>query len=277
MEIRILDVGHGFCAWVYADTGNSMLIDCGHNADTGFYPSDYLLQSGCRTIKAFFVLNYDEDHVSGLPRLRSFSNYLPVDILYRNPSITSAQLRALKQESGPLGPGMNALLRMLGEYVDYEGPVRNPPDFGLLSFKMFWNQYPFVSDTNNLSLVLFLDYPGLSIVFPGDLEAAGWRALLNRQDFLQKLAGVNVLVASHHGRASGYAKEIFDICHPEIVIISDESVQYDTQEEIDYAVHASGVRWDTGETRYVLSTRKDGLIAIKAEGFGTVRIETAAG
>jgi len=277
VEIRILDVGHGFCAWAYSDNGKSMLIDCGHNAETNLYPSDYLIDNGCTRINSFFVTNYDEDHISGLPRLRSFANVLPIDVLYRNPSITPSQLRELKRESGPLGPGMNTLLNMLTEYVDFEGPRRNPPDFGSLTARLFWNLYPAYEDTNNLSLVIFLSYPGMSIVFPGDLESAGWQNCLKNQAFRECLANVNVFVASHHGRASGYEADVFEVCHPEIILISDESIQYGTQEEIDYAAHAKGVRWATGETRYVLTTRNDGMIAIKADGLGSVRILTAAG
>jgi len=83
-----------------------MLIDCGHNDETHFYAADYLLATNCSAIERFFVLNYDEDHLSGLPRLRQMENRIPIRILNRNTSITGAQLRALKRQTGPLGPGM---------------------------------------------------------------------------------------------------------------------------------------------------------------------------
>lgn len=258
MEIRIFDVAHGFCAFVVADNGNTMLIDCGHNDETSFYPANYLLARGCYGIERFFVLNYDEDHLDGLPRLRAVSDRIPIQVLHRNKSITSGQLRALKRQAGPLGAGMNALLEIMEVYT---APVTLPPVYSNLDFTVFHNDYPNFTDTNNLSLALFLHYPGLSIVFPGDLEKAGWRKLLVNRDFIAHLARVNIFVASHHGRESGYVKEIFDFCKPDVVIISDEEKQYDTQ-ETNYGSHARGISWNKTDIRRVLTTRKDGMITI---------------
>ena len=39
---RIFDVTHGFCAYIVADGGDALLIDCGYNTENGFHPSDYL-------------------------------------------------------------------------------------------------------------------------------------------------------------------------------------------------------------------------------------------
>jgi len=258
MVTRIFDVAHGFCAYVVSDNGNTMLIDCGHNDETHFYPADYLLATNCSAIERFFVLNYDEDHLSGLPRLRQMENRIPIRILHRNESITGAQLRALKRQAGALGPGMVSLLGMIDAYTL---TVTSPPLYTNLDFAVFYNVYPDFEDTNNLSLVLFLHYPGLSIVFPGDLEKAGWRTLLRQPVFRQHLAKVNIFVASHHGRESGYANEVFQFCNPAVVIISDESKQFDTQ-ETNYAQHAIGITWNQGETRRVLTTRNDGMLTI---------------
>ena len=256
MKIQIFDVAHGFCAYVVGDNGNTMLIDCGHNDETGFYPGLYLVANGCSTIHRFFALNYDEDHLSGLPTLKAF---LPIHVLHRNMSITPNQLRNLKRQAGPIGAGITALLEIMESYPT--GPLTAEPAYPNLEFQFFWNVYPEFTDTNNLSLVLFLHYPGLSIVFPGDLEKAGWRNLLQRPDFRAHLARVNIFVASHHGRESGYAPEVFDVCKPDIVIISDESKQYDTQ-EIDYNKHAKGITWNQTDIRKVLTTRKDGMLTI---------------
>lgn len=272
MEIRILDVAHGFCAYVIADNGNTMLIDCGHNDETGFYPADYLLSRKCTGIERFFPLNYDEDHLSGLPRLRQVADRIPIRILHRNTSLTPDRLRALKQETGPLGPGMKELLVMLETYT---GPVTDPPEYPSVEFQIFHNNYPAFTDTNNLSLVLFLHYPGLSVVFPGDLERAGWLKLLTQEQFQQHLARVNVFIASHHGRESGYAKEVFEFFEPQVIIISDEAMQYDTQEHT-YGNHAAGMPWKGG-TRKVFTTRKDGMITLSAAVGQGCQLGTSSG
>jgi beta-lactamase superfamily II metal-dependent hydrolase len=269
MKIHIFDVAHGFCAYVVGDNGNTMLIDCGHNDETGFHPGLYLAAHGCSAINRFFVLNYDEDHLSGLPTLRTL---IPIHVLHRNMTITPDQLRILKRQAGPLGAGITALLQIMESYPT--GPLTVEPAYPNLEFQFFWNVYPAFADTNNLSLVLFLHYPGLSIVFPGDLEKTGWRNLLQRADFRAHLARVNVFVASHHGRESGYLKEIFDFCKPDIVLISDEEKQYDTQ-ETNYGNHARGIIWNQTSVRKVLTTRKDGMIAIETRGGQGYYIQTS--
>ncbi|MGD0264745.1 MAG: hypothetical protein ABSD47_07280 [Candidatus Methylomirabilota bacterium] len=261
MEIRIFDVAHGFCAFVAADNRNTMLIDCGHNDETSFYPAEYLLGRRCSGIESFFSLNYDEDHLSGLPRLREVADRIPIQVFYRNKSVTSDRIRTLKWGQGPLGPGIRALLQMAETYT---AAVTSPPEYQNLEFALFHNNYPDFTDTNNLSLVLFLHYPNFSIVFPGDLEGAGWRRLLQQASFRQHLVRANIFVASHHGRESGYAKETFEICKPDVIVISDEAKQYETQETA-YANHARGIRWNQTQSRKVLTTRKDGMITINAE------------
>jgi hypothetical protein len=129
-------------------------------------------------------------------------------------------------------------------------------------------------DTNNLSLVSFVQAEGINVAFPGDLEAAGWRALLQDKGFCRYLTQTNFFVASHHGRESGYCPEVFGYCAPEIVIISDESIQFDTQRAVNYGQHARGVRFPSG-TKYTLTTRSHGMIVVKTTIDGGRRIEVS--
>lgn len=266
MEAKIFDVEHGFCAYIIADNWNVILIDCGHNSATGFRPSTYLRNTGCTGIQQLIISNYDEDHVSDFHNL---AGSLPVQIFARNRSITREQLERLKLAGGPLGPGIQALLDI---HESYNQEVTNPPDFAGIELNFFWNSYPIFTDTNNLSLVTFLDYRDLHIIFPGDLEVAGWKSLIQNVSFREHLSKVNVFVASHHGRESGYCEEVFNYCSPAIFVISDESKKYDTQ-EIDYSKHATGVQWHDGRTRYVLTTRKHGMITISQQPGGNAKID----
>ena len=152
MEIRIFDVAHGFCAYIIADNNNVILVDCGHNAGSGFRPSAYLSSNGCTGIEKFIVSNYDEDHLSDLPNLRRL---LPIEVLHRNTSMDVDQLRRLKLLGGPIAPGMEAMLSMIGTY---NSTVTNPPEFPGIELAFFSNPYPTFEDSNNLSLVTFLHY-----------------------------------------------------------------------------------------------------------------------
>jgi beta-lactamase superfamily II metal-dependent hydrolase len=258
MEIRIFDVEHGFCAYIIADNGNAMLIDCGHNTYTGFRQSNYLRANGCTGIEQLIISNYDEDHLSDLPNLRRL---LPIQLLYRNASISADELQRLKRQSGPIQPGMQALLDMIRTYTINLADLPNPPVFPNIEQTTFCDDYPSFEETNNLSLVTFLHYGDLHVIFPGDLEKAGWLSLLNQEPFRENLRQVNIFIASHHGRESGYCEEVFEFCEPELIIISDESLRYETQ-ETRYRNHASGIPWGDGN-RYVLSTRNDGMITIR--------------
>ena len=274
MEIKIFDVEHGFCAYIIGDNHNTMLIDCGHNEITGFRPSEYLPNNRCSGIENFIVSNYDEDHISDLPNMCKLkqpngSNF--IQTLYRNRSINGEELRKLKLKGGPIAPGMESLLEMIRTYT---ADVTNPPLPQDTEFNYFKNKYPDFDDTNNLSLVTFLHYQDIHLIFPGDLEKEGWLSLLEQPGFKEELAKTNIFIASHHGRISGYCEEVFDYCRPEIIIISDESKQFDTQ-DVDYKKHASGVKWGNGDDyRYVLTTRNDGMITISQRPGESPQIRT---
>lgn len=259
MLIEIFDVDHGFCALVTADDGQHVLFDCGRNSLTGLSPSAILFARGIETLDALVVSHADEDHVSDLPELMR-SVYVRSIIM--NDSLTAETLWRLKSELGSIRPGAAALLHtQTEEMTRLRNGDRHPilPDAGITFYR---SRYPAFSDLNNLSLVTFLDYGNIHIVFPGDLEGAGWRSLLQVPDFRARLAGVNVFVASHHGRENGFCDEVFAFCRPEIVVISDCGIRHASQEMTDrYARRALGV-WFGFERRKVLTTRCDGMIKI---------------
>ncbi|MGH8048675.1 MAG: hypothetical protein ACREKL_15655, partial [Chthoniobacterales bacterium] len=224
-----------------------------------------------RQLEELVITNYDEDHVSDLPNL---ARALPISSLTRNPSVSGTQLLQLKSETGA-GPGIEYLARMTGNYA---GAVVTPPNWGAMTFGHFWNIYPTdFDDENNLSLVLFLHCYGLHIMFPGDMEVAGWKVLLRNPYFVQELKRVNVMVASHHGRESGCCDELFCATgwQPEIVVFSDAGIQYDTQRTANwYGARCKGIMYDS-QPRYVFSTRQDGPLLIEATPIRTTIVAGA--
>ena len=253
MKFEILNVEHGFSAYAIASDGSVLLFDCGHSSTCR--PSQYLSTQGIHTIRRLFITNYDEDHISDLPNVRRWP--LSVAMLTRNPSLTSTQLRRLKTPL--ISQAMTSLLDMIDHYTsDVPSDQLEPPGVRAWTFH---NNYPTFTDTNNLSLLTFLDVGSVSFVLPGDLERAGWLALLENSHVRELLAYVNVFVASHHGRESGYCKEVFNYCRPSLVVMSDGPVEYDTQKMAStYGQHATG-EWFNGrsgwEWRKIVTTRKD--------------------
>lgn len=267
MLINIFDVEHGFCALLSGSNSETVLVDCGHNRQTDFYPAAYLISQGIRNVDRLIISNYDEDHISGLETLLQNVNY---SFLVRNFSVSPEALRRMKQAQGPLSQAMSHFFRVISQ----SGPALTMPPLASMDMVVFSNLYPNFTDTNNLSLVTFVQAEGINIVFPGDLEAAGWRALLQSQAFCEHLTRSNFFVASHHGRESGYCPEVFRCCSPEIVIISDESIQFDTQRSVNYGQHAGGVQFPSG-MKYTVTTRSHGMIVIKTTIDGGRRIEVS--
>lgn len=280
MRLRVWDVEHGACAMIQHITptlagdigGRLAMIDAG-NSDN-WSPSAYIRYTlGRTTLDYLFITNADQDHMSDLRGLGQMG--ITVDTLIRNPSYTGAVMRAIKQRSGPLTGDAEWYVSACDSF-DLPAPL--PFDQGMngIICELFHNPFPRFIDTNNLSLVVFIRYAGTVFLFPGDLEREGWLALLERQDFRARLSGVDVLMASHHGRENGFCKEAFEICRPQAVVVSDKSKVHDTQRR-DYrpVVSDAGVLVRTTmKRRHVLTTRRDGWIQFEVQDNGNFAIDT---
>lgn len=283
MRVTIHNVGHGLCISLIGTHPphgycQALLWDCGRN-DT-FRPSQWLVDQGVVRLEHLVVTNYDEDHIKDLPCLWK---KIQIASLCRNPTISKDQMERLKRKGGPITPAMATLLKMMDNYPEaigsgvlailssalggsaYRELACNIPGVECV---VFYNTYKTTfCDTNNISLVTFLycEASGRKTCFliPGDVETAGWHKLLVHPEFRERLKDVNIFVASHHGRETGYCEDLFgpELCSPCVVILSDGPIQHGTQEEMAsrYERHATGTlfRW---QVRKVLSTRRDGSI-----------------
>jgi beta-lactamase superfamily II metal-dependent hydrolase len=268
MKLEIFDVEHGGCALLTCDNGTRLMIDCGHNATTGWYPGDHLVQHGIQYLDVLANTNYDQDHISGYRNLR---NRVNIGAIWRNTSVTPQTIHRLKSDVGTVSPEMNVFI------ADINGAAFGPPgagepmQFPSVEYCLHRNAYPAFDDENNLSMLVRLTINGLTFLFTGDIETAGWRMLLATDPALRAAAArIDVLVASHHGRANGVCPELFDDhgCAPKIVVISDDYMQYDTQQTTAYyASKCSGITGFRGQgARKVLTTRKDGTLTFTWDG-----------
>lgn len=277
MRLRIWDVEHGSCAMLHHQmgeyAGRLAMIDSGCTSE--WWPSLFIRYTLQRSVLDYlFITNPDQDHMSDLKGLSDTGIRVPV--LYRNPSYTGDDIRRIKLAGGALTDSAEWYVRACGTYNQ---PVSEPFDrnMGGILCRTFWNPYPTFSKTNDLSLVVFIKYSNFKMLFPGDLEKPGWRALLQRQEFVNELRGTDILVASHHGRENGYCEDIFDYFTPSAIVISDKPIEHETQETVpDYrkVVRTQGVRVKTTmKDRHVLTTRRDGWIQFSVTN-DTYRIET---
>lgn len=265
--LQIFDVDHGQCALLTLPGPSGfrrVLIDCGHSVKfhgAPWFPGMHLSNLGVTYIDMLICTNYDEDHASGFPDMDRRG--ITIGCILGNPTVAAETIVSLKTEDG-MGDGIRAIATTLAVRRQI-GWAQIPPTIHGLGLTWSWNPYPYFDDENNLSLVVTLNIHGFNFMFPGDMETKGFNHLLNTcPPFRQTVAGVHVLVASHHGRKNGICPAMFDAygCKPRLVVISDDYKQYDTQETTSYyGEKAQGISWfrDQG-ARYVLTTRKDGEI-----------------
>lgn len=267
--LQIFDVDHGACALLSMPSGHRVLIDCGHSSDYNgypWYPGEHLAKCGVKHIDFLIFTNYDEDHASGLPSL--IRNGISIGCILGNPTVSPETIRYLKRVNG-MGLGIESVAIALETRRDMgiQEVVLNIPGVEL---SYFWNPWPHWKTENNLSLVVHLSIHGTNFLFPGDMEKDGFNNLLELSSFSALVSKIHVLVAAHHGRESGICAPLFDEhgCKPQLVLISDCEKKYQTQETTPYYISkASGVSnvRGVGNTRYVMTTRKDGEIVIRWE------------
>ncbi len=255
MKIHIFDVEHGECNIIETPTGHLIMIGVGHNDSTGWRPSSWLKQHN-QTPHCIVLSNLDRDHLSDLPNFEP--SIRPATIKHNN-YVNPDWIESKKiEESGEVHNSVQTALHWIRNIFTGE-PIS--PDYGME--KLFFHHSPAqFQDTNNLSIITFISYGGIGVMFPGDLESAGWKEFLKNPTFINCLRQTKIFIASHHGRIGGYNAEVFSFCSPDVIIISDKSVEHDTQEHNSYQQHASGLNFGDGTIRKVLTTRNDGKITI---------------
>jgi competence protein ComEC len=149
------------------------------------------------------------------------------------------------------------------------GKVQAPENNGGMTMRHFHPRKCARSNLNNHSIVTVLGYAGSKIIIPGDNENASWSELLEDDDFVDAIRGTDILLASHHGRDSGFCEELFDHIEPRLVVVSDGPVTSTSITDRYYGV-TTEKGWrvrsrSSGEytDRWVLTTRADGHVVIR--------------
>lgn len=277
MDIFIFNVGLGECIFFYPRNHHdyAMMLDCGNTPD--FEPIDFLIEKNFLTynydirkyiLSNLTMTNYDQDHFSGLPYLRSKVKISTVNFM-RN--LTGQEIRNIK----------DVVTRAADEVIDildtYTGSASNyTPPFTKHCYYLLKEDFPNEEiDSNKLSQLVFVSYLGARICIPGDLTGPAWDKHLLNQNVKALLGGTNIFVASHHGRQDGYNENVFKYCNPEVIILSDKNIIHSTQEGLSqkYAskIKGDGIIFNGNSTnlRKVLTTRSDGHLWIRIEDNGT--------
>lgn len=278
MKLIIFDVGNAFCSLVSSPNGYGLMVDCGSNEDKE-NPIDairryrnwlklrsYVTRQGISyPLGLLHITHPDEDHVRNAVRIKK--------------ELTPYLMHKTKWEEFPDGTDIYNEYRTLLDNC-YRGSNPEVIDWGFDINKTFSipievvRNNPKLKDKvrNNSSILRYLSYNDVKILYTGDLESAGWDWLIaNDRDFVQTIRnGVDILIAPHHGHKSGFPKALLDIIgNVKMVIHSKDSEagKDGTDVASQYSNYAYGAVYNvidgTPREGKVLTTRSNGNIFIE--------------
>jgi beta-lactamase superfamily II metal-dependent hydrolase len=263
------DVQHGSAAYIRTPAGKNIAVDLGtgsfKNSDKIFSPLLYLKRKYNLTrLDDIIITHPHQDHLTDIINFYELSPYcinIPKhlthdDILTGNPkgsdTILEAYFKIDDRYNSPIPDSLNPLKEYNNGGVDIQ--VFSPKECA-------------TSNLNNHSSVTIISYSGSKLLIPGDNEEPSWNKLLDDEDFIKAIKGIDVFVASHHGRKSGFSANLFELMgQPYLTIISD-GPEGETSATDLYSAKTKGFtvhkRSGGTEERKCLSTRTDGVIVVK--------------
>jgi competence protein ComEC len=295
-DIFILNVGRGSCVLVIHPSGRHSMIDINNGRELHPMERQVLLAEGATSRLAaleadlvnpfewyseryngdlwrFILTHPDEDHMSGLRcllRRESFGTTVFWDLPHMKPI---GEPEDYKTTEAYIDRALYELMRHDHPHENLVWPkVRRPErsasarswdedNIEILSPShdevAFWNER---ENWNDMSYVLRIRHGERSVLLPGDIEQPGWDTLAAACSNI----GTDVLVASHHGRKSGFpGSGVMTQMGPRAVIISSDRLprEYDATEQYRNATSGN-----------VFSTRQHGTIQIRIWDDGELAI-----
>lgn len=205
--VDFLDVGHADAAFLMTPEGGTMLIDGGNrvmDADAGRDTvAPFLRAHSIRRLDAVVVTHADGDHIGGVFHI---VGHFPVGAVWLGPEPVKPE--ALEDDLINLCGERGVPVRRVaaGEDIPLPGArveVLHPPADGLPG-----------AEANDNSLSLRVSWEGLSVLFAGDIERRGERALAGRD------CAAAVLKSPHHGSATSNSGELLRAVRPAAVVVS---------------------------------------------------------
>jgi competence protein ComEC len=268
LEIVFWDVQHGSATYIKTPNGKHIVQDLGvgsyEKKDQEFSPLLHLKNKyHVAQLDQVIITHPHKDHINDIlnfnalnPRLFSRSINIDVDEISRN----------IKAEDKKIFDTYFDIHERYNSPVELKNDPRIPENNGGVEIKTF---VPLSSykNINDHSLVTVISYAKSKILISGDNEPPSWKELLTKDDFRDAIKDVDIFLASHHGRESGYCGEIFNYFKPRLTIISDGRF-CDTSATDRYSKMTQG--WTVyhrkngqREERKCITTRNDGVIVVK--------------
>ncbi|MDE7342370.1 MAG: DNA internalization-related competence protein ComEC/Rec2 [Lachnospiraceae bacterium] len=217
LQITFLDVGQGDCIYLADEKGAHYLIDGGSSSksDVGTYQIlPFLKEEGADALDAVFVTHMDIDHYNGLLMLVEemvqngvmIENLILPDIGAGSRGEAYAELEAL------------ALQRGISVHYIHRGETLCR---GSIKFTCLHPEKGAEQESNEASVVLYLEYGAFSALFTGDLEGSGEEAVRQQLESLMPAGGgITVLKVAHHGSRNSTNEAFLETVSPKLALIS---------------------------------------------------------
>ena len=199
LSVHFIDVGQGDSAFIWCD-GESMLID-GGPTDAGDTAEAYVASYGISTLKYVVPTHPDEDHIAGLTyAIQKLSvQHIIMSDATSNTKTIEKLVDAIRTK------GLTATRAVAGDTYTLGGAT-----FTILGPVKTY------SDTNDMSVVLRLQYKNRSFLFTGDAPVKAEKDMLAAGRDLQ----ADVLKVGHHGSRTATSQAFLDAVSPKLAVIS---------------------------------------------------------
>ena len=264
------DVGHGISIWINTPNGANHWIDLGRTPE--FSPSEHVGGSyGVSAIDYLIISHPDKDHLEDLPQFKA--TFGDPRFILRNKSLPAEDMfgrrtfqyqkdfadfhnrftAAVPHNESPTNPDYNGGVRYAVHSLNHGTRVDGSTLLGSS-----------VIEGNNTSVVVMLLYQGVLFVCPGDIEPLGWQELwrLHEASYRELIDSANCrfLVAPHHGRKSGYCRDMMTSIQPHATFISD--VWGASETHPSFRADPRGVRFQSGQIIKYYTTKRAGRVKV---------------
>lgn len=208
--VVFVDVGQGDCIHVRTPRGHNYLFDGGGSVryDVGRnILKPYLLKNGVKKIDAAFVTHLHEDHYGGIRSLAREGMIERIGVYEANRVIE----KQIRKETGTelffLYKGQTVWLDK-DVKLEILAPERRSPE-------EYERMIEEEEDENASSLIMKLEYQGMSVLITGDIDAQGEGELVEESG--EKLRS-HILKVAHHGSKYSSSEEFLEAVDPALAV-----------------------------------------------------------
>ena len=218
LRVTFIDVGHGSGVLIEYPNGNSVLYDAGSLTSSRMAEqriSELLWSRKIGYLDTVIISHADLDHFNAVPGILKRFPVGRILVSSRMNQVAGGDsIESLKTEIAARGLSLQSV--NAGWKLKFDSTCRT---------LLLHPDTDFVGKSDNAdSLVLLLEYQGVSILLTGDVEQDGLDDLVNR-----RLGPVDILMCPHHGSGRTDQTAIVNWARPGYVVISSSSKRLDQQ------------------------------------------------